>query len=116
MISLRVFGQTESFGLVSNSQSFLPVAASYPRTQPSPWPWITCATPPISPTVGEDHCPWRIRSKTELSSQTSFPVFLLTATIEGARGDGMLTWLSSWPFDVLTKMRSPQVTGLELAR
>jgi hypothetical protein len=28
MISLRVFGQTESFGLRSNSQSFFPVAAS----------------------------------------------------------------------------------------
>ena len=28
IISLRVFGQTESFGLVSNSQSFLPVSAS----------------------------------------------------------------------------------------
>jgi hypothetical protein len=26
--SLRVFGQTDSFGLVSNSQSFLPVIAS----------------------------------------------------------------------------------------
>ena len=26
--SLRVFGHTESFGLVSNSQSFLPVSAS----------------------------------------------------------------------------------------
>ena len=38
------------------------------------------------------------------------------ATIAGARGEGTLTWLSSWPFEVLTKMRSPQDTGLELAR
>ena len=25
--------------------------------------------------------------------------------IAGALGDGMLTWLSSWPFEVLTKIR-----------
>ena len=35
--SLRVLGQTDSFGFVSNSQSFFPVSASYPRIQPSPW-------------------------------------------------------------------------------
>ena len=29
----------------------------------------------------------------------------------GAFGEGMLTWLSSWPFDVLTKIRSPYDTG-----
>jgi len=32
----------------------------------------------------------------------SSPLILLSAMIAGARGDGMLTWLSSWPFDVLT--------------
>ena len=36
--------------------------------------------------------------------------------IAGARGDGMLTWLSSWPFEVLTNIRSPQITGDEFAR
>src|SRR6185503_3513342 len=105
MISLRVLGQTESFGFVSNSQSFFPVVASYPRTQPSPCPCTTWTTPPIVPTVGEDHCPCRMRSLTELSSHMSLPVFLLTAMIDGAFGEGTLTWLSSWPLEVLTKMR-----------
>src|SRR5829696_6655895 len=105
--SLRVRGQTESFGLVSNSHSFLPVSASYPRTQPSPCAETTCSTPPIVPTAGVDHCPCRMRSSTELSSHTSFPVVLSRAMIDGARGDGMLTWLSSWPFDVETKTRLP---------
>src|SRR5215510_10463831 len=99
--SLRVFGHTESFGLVSNSQSFLPLAASYPRTQPSPCALTTWSTPPILPTDGVDHWPCRMRSSTELSSHTSFPVFLLRAMMAGARGDGMCTWLSSCPFDVL---------------
>src|SRR5262245_39418427 len=102
MTSLRVLGHTESLGLRSNSHSFLPVCASYPRTHPSPWPWMSWTTPPISATVGDDHWPCRMRSSTELSSHTTFPVFLLTAMIDGARGDGMFTWLSSWPFDVLT--------------
>jgi hypothetical protein len=57
---------------------------------------------PILPTVTEAHWPWRILSKTELSSQTSLPVFLLTAMMAGAFGEGTLTWLSSCPFDVLT--------------
>ena len=70
----------------------------------------------MRPTDGVDHWPCRMRSSTELSSQTSLPVFLLSAMIDGARGDGMLTWLSSWPFDVLTKIRSPQTTGDEFAR
>src|SRR3990170_1969721 len=95
MTSLRVFGHTESFGLVSNSQSFLPDMTSYPRTQPSPCACTTCITPPISPTVGVDHWPCRMRSSTELSSHASFPVFLLRAMMDGARGDGIFTWLSS---------------------
>ena len=33
--------------------------------------------------------------------------------IAGAFGDGMCTWLSSCPFDVLTNTRSPQMTGDE---
>src|SRR5215212_8410065 len=98
--SLRVRGHTESFGFVSNSHSFLPVSASYPRTHPSPCAETVCSTPPIGPTAGVDHWPCRMRSSTELSSHTSLPVFLLSAMIDGARGDGMLTWLSSWPFDV----------------
>ena len=57
-----------------------------------------------------------MRSSTELSSHTSLPVVLLSAMIAGAFGDGTLTWLSSWPFDVLTKIRSPKMTGDELAR
>ena len=36
--------------------------------------------------------------------------------IDGARGDGMWTWLSSCPFDVLRKIRSPQTTGDEFER
>src|SRR4030095_12576962 len=116
MSSLRVRGHTASFGLVSNSHSFLPVWASYPRTQPSPCADTTCTTPPISPTDGVDHWPCRIRSSTELSSHTSLPVFLSIAMIEGARGDGMLTWLSSWPFEVLRKIRLPHITGDEFAR
>ena len=59
-------------------------------------------TPPIVPTDGVDHCPCRMRSSTELSSQMSAPVCLFSAMIAGARGDGMFTWLSSWPFEVLT--------------
>src|SRR5262245_39280587 len=107
MTSLRVFGQTESFGFMSNSHSFLPVSASYPLTHPSPCPTATWIASPTFPTDGDDHWPWRIRSPTELSSHTSLPVFLLMAMIAGAFGDGMLTWLSSWPLDVLTKIRSP---------
>ncbi len=68
------------------------------------------------PTDGVDHWPCRMRSSTELSSHTSLPVSLLSAMIDGAFGDGMLTWLSSCPFDVLTKSRSPKVTGDEFAR
>src|SRR5215213_8000356 len=109
MSSLRVFGQTASFGFVSNSHNFFPVSASYPRAHPSPCADTTCTTPPIVPTEGGDHWPCRLRSSTELSSHTSFPVFLFTAMMLGARGDGMLTWLSSWPFDVLTKIKSPQI-------
>ena len=56
----------------------------------------------MRPTDGVDHWPCRILSPTELSSHTSLPVSLLTAMIAGAFGDGMLTWLSSWPFEVLT--------------
>src|SRR5437016_11359301 len=65
------------------------------------------------PTEGVDHCPCRIRSSTELSSHTSLPVFLFSAMIDGARGDGMFTWLSSCPFDVDRYTRSPQITGDE---
>src|SRR5687768_243269 len=101
MTSLRVFGQTESLGLRSNSHSFLPDFASKPRTQPSPWPITTCMVSPIMPTAGDDHCPCRIFSPTELSSHTSLPVVLSTAMTDGAFGDGTLTWLSSWPFEVL---------------
>src|SRR5437867_4428972 len=127
--SLRVRGQTAAFGFVSNSHNFFPVVASYPRTQPSPCADTTCATTVdrslpsscstslrILATAGVDHCPCRIRFSTELSCHTSFPVVLLTAMIAGALGDGILTWLSSWPFDVLTKIRSPQTAGDEFAR
>ncbi len=31
--------------------------------------------------------------------------------IDGAFGDGMLTWLSSCPFDVFAKIRLPNATG-----
>src|SRR5215470_15035445 len=115
MTSLRVLGHTDSLGFMSNSQSFLPVCASYPRATPSPSPITTCTTPPISPTAALDHWPCRIFSPTLLTSHTSFPVFLFTAIIEGARGDGMCTWLSSCPFDVLTNSRSPYETGDEFA-
>src|ERR1044072_2515651 len=87
--SLRVFGQTLSFGLVSNDHSSLPVIASYPRTQPSPSPITTCTTSPIFPTAGDDHWPCRIFSPTLFASQTFLPVFLFTAIIEGARGEGI---------------------------
>src|SRR4051812_2577917 len=102
MTSLRVFGQTESLGLRSNSHSFLPVLASNPRTQPSPWPTITWTVSPIVATAGDDHWPWRIFSPGEASSHTSLPVFLSSAMSAGDFGDGTLTWLSSCPFDVLT--------------
>jgi hypothetical protein len=59
------------------------------------------------PIAGDDHCPWRIFSPGEASSHATLPVFLLTAMMAGAFGDGMLTWLSSWPFDVFTNTRSP---------
>src|ERR1700730_13751373 len=54
-----------------------------------------------------------MRPPAEASSHTSLPVFLLIAMIDGALGDGMWTCPSSCPFDVLTKMRSPQTTGDE---
>src|ERR1035438_6737450 len=114
MTSLRVFGQTASLGFMSNSQSFLPVSASYPRAQPSPSPMTTCTTSPICPTAAEDHWPCRIFSPTLFTSHASLPVFLLTAIMDGARGDGMCTWLSSCPLEVLTKTRSPKDTGDEL--
>src|SRR5437763_13719918 len=88
---LRVFGHTDSFGFISDSLSFLPVSASYPRAQPSPSPITTCTTSPIWPTAADDHCPCRMRSPTLLTSHTSLPVFLFTAIMEGARGDGMWT-------------------------
>src|SRR5262245_11958403 len=100
--SLRVFGQTESFGLRSNSHSFLPVFASKLRTQPSPCPTTTCTVSPIWPTAGEDHWPWRIFAPGDASSHTSLPLVLSRAMSAGAFGDGTLTWLSSWPFDVET--------------
>ena len=109
---LRVRGQTESLGFVSNSQSVSPVSASYPRTQPSPSPRTTWVTPPISPTPAEDHCPCRMFSPTWFCSQTSSPVFLSTAMIAGASGEGMLAWVSSWPLEVVRKRRSPTLTGL----
>ena len=62
----------------------------------------TCTVSPILPTAGEDHCPWRILSPGDASSHTSLPVVLSSAMIAGDFGDGTLTWLSSWPFDVLT--------------
>src|SRR4051794_9112531 len=104
MTSLRVFGQTESFGLRSNSHSFLPVFASYPRAKPSPCPTTAWTTSPILPTATDDHWPWRILSPTELSSHTSLPVVLSTAMMAGAFGDGTLTWLSSCPLDVFTRI------------
>src|SRR5262245_42483911 len=113
MTSLRVRGHTESFGLVSNSHSFLPVAASYPRTQPSPCAETTCTTPPMLPMLGVDHWPWRILSCTELSSHRRSPFALPNAMIAGALGDGICTWLSSCPFEVLTNNRSFQITGEE---
>src|SRR6185312_4500485 len=54
-----------------------------------------------------------MRSWTELSSHASSPVTLSSAMIAGAFGDGMWTWLSSCPFDVLTYTRSPKMTGDE---
>jgi hypothetical protein len=60
------------------------------------------STPPILPTAGVDHCPCRILSPGLASSQTTFPVFLATAMMAGAFGEGMLTWLSSCPFEVET--------------
>src|SRR6476659_8564983 len=65
------------------------------------------------PTAGVDHWPCRILSVTELSSHASSPVTLSMAMIAGAFGDGMCTWLSSCPFDVLTNIKSPQITGDE---
>src|SRR5215472_2434789 len=73
----------------------------------------TCTTSPILPTAADDHCPCRIRSPTLFTSHASLPVFLFTAIMDGARGDGMCTWLSSCPLEVLTKMRSPYETGDE---
>ena len=77
------------------------LAASAPRSRaPSRRPARArpACTPPMSPTAGVDHWPWRMRSSTELSSHTSLPVLVSMAMIDGAFGDGMLTWLSSWPF------------------
>src|SRR4030095_6230024 len=74
------------------------------------------STPPTLPTDGVDHWPCRMFLPTELSSHASLPVVLLIAMIAGAFGDGMLTWLSSCPFDVLTKIRSPNDTGDEFDR
>src|SRR6187455_2089263 len=70
----------------------------------------------MSPTDGVDHWPCRMRSPTELSSHTSLPVVRLMAMSDGAFGDGMLTWLSSWPFDVLQNSRSPSTTGEQFER
>src|SRR5215207_9753163 len=111
MTSLRVFGHTDCFGFVSNSHRRSPVSALLALTQPSPWPTMTCTVSPIVATAGEDHWPCRMRSSTGLSSQASLPVFLLMAMIDGALGEGTLTWLSSWPFEVFTKIRSPCDTG-----
>jgi hypothetical protein len=52
-------------------------------------------------------------SPTWFASQTSAPVSLSTAMIAGADGEGRFTWLSSWPFEVFTKMRFPWTTGFE---
>ena len=70
----------------------------------------------MSPTAGVDHWPCRIFSPTELSSHTSLPVVRSIAMIDGAFGDGTLTWLSSWPLPVLQYSRLPSATGEQLAR
>src|SRR5579862_1328093 len=75
----------------------------------------TCTTSPILPTDGDDHCPCRMRSPTLFTSHTFLPVFLSSAIMEGARGDGMCTWLSSCPFAVPTNTRLPYETGDEFA-
>ena len=62
----------------------------------------TWTVSPILPTAGDDHWPCRNFSPTGLSSHASYPVALSTAMTAGARGDGTFTWLSSWPFEVLT--------------
>src|SRR4051812_16933154 len=54
-----------------------------------------------------------MRPPAEASSHISFPVFLLIAIIDGALGDGMWTWASSCPLEVLTNNRSPRMTGDE---
>src|SRR5688500_12742499 len=89
--SFLVLGHTESFGFVSNSHSFFPVSASYPRTQPSPCGLTTCTISPTLATAIDAHWPCRMFSLTELSSHASFPVFLSTAMMEGALGEGTCT-------------------------
>src|ERR1035438_1818794 len=100
MISLRVLGHTEVLGLVSNSHSFLPERASYPRTQPSPSPMTTWAAPPTVAAAGDDPLPSRILSPTLFTCQASLPVFLSTAITEGAFGAGTRCRFSSWPLAV----------------
>src|SRR5215218_6717968 len=70
----------------------------------------------MSPTDGVDHCPWRMRSPTELSSHFNFPLSISIAMIEGAFDDGMLTWLSSWPSDVVQYSKPPSITGEQFER
>ena len=70
----------------------------------------------MSPTAGVDHCPCRTLSPTELSSHFSLPLSMSSAMIDGAFGEGTLTWLSSWPLPVLQYSRPPSATGEQLAR
>ena len=70
----------------------------------------------MSPTAGVDHWPCSTFSPTELSSHRSLPLSISMAMIDGAFGDGTLTWLSSWPLPVLQYSRPPSNTGEQFAR
>src|SRR6186997_592845 len=119
MMSLRVprppSSRIESLGLMSNFQrSSLVLSALKLYTQPSPPPKITCTTPPISATVGLDHCPCKMFLPGALSVQRISPVFLSIARKLGASGAGMVMWASSTPLLVFTYKMSPQLVTEQL--
>ncbi len=99
--SLRVFGHTESFGLVSNSHSFLPLTR------------LVAAHPAVALRVHDlahaadvaDRGRRPLAVQDVLADRVVFPRSLPLSTsiamIDGAFGDGTLTWLSSWPLPVL---------------
>ena len=67
---------------------------------------------PTLPKAGEDQFEWSVRAATPTaSSPNSSPVFLSSMIRQGALGLGMVVWVQSTPFEVVTTSLSPAISG-----